>query len=662
MTLRTRLTAAFLVVVLVPLLVVLAVVTSRLPEQLAQVEERGLRDSSRLVAQLVARRCDQALAAAEVAARAARATTRADDPELTVVLEDLVQRGLADGVRVTRPGGETAAVVGVAPQVPERDCTSGAPSATGERVQIAALVRLEQRGVAAVGPPGAAVASFSVDDALAGSLGQLVGAAEVVLLVDGRVVASSAGIPPAVLRAAAAAGSDGDRTVRAEGRSAALVPARAGQPVTVLVVERRDDATVLPPYAGVGIITAALLMAVGIAVLVARATTRPLEELGAAAARVAGGDLHTTIEVRSRDELGLLATSFNTMTGELRRYVGALEDSRNELQAGVARIGDALAGTHDVDRIVDVVLDTAIAATRARSGAVWLVGPDGSTLQLAVLEGFAGAAPPASELLVGAGVVGRVARSGEPLRGRPGTGDLLPAAGEPAAESLLAVPLRSSSRLIGVLAVYDREDGEPFDETDLATLRTFTSQATVAVDNVLLHEEARRLSVTDGLTGLWNYRYFTMTVGKEIERATRFGRPLALLLLDLDHFKLVNDVYGHQRGDAVLVELAERVRAQVREVDTVARYGGEEFVVVLPETDAQGAALAAERIRAAVQRRPFGEPGDAPLDITVSVGAAVYPLHGSNATTLVGRADEALYAAKHAGRDTWRLAEALREP
>jgi diguanylate cyclase (GGDEF)-like protein len=258
-------------------------------------------------------------------------------------------------------------------------------------------------------------------------------------------------------------------------------------------------------------------------------------------------------------------------------------------------------------------------------------------------------------------VAGRVARSGEPLRGRPGVGDLLPAPGEPPADALLAVPLRSSSRLIGVLAVYDRADGQPFDEADLSILRTFTSQATVAVDNVLLHEEARRLSVTDALTGLWNYRYFTMTVGKEIERATRFNRPLALLLLDLDHFKLVNDVYGHQRGDAVLVELAARVRTQVREVDTVARYGGEEFVVVLPETDAQGAALAAERIRSAVQRRPFGEPGDPPLDITVSVGAAVYPLHGSSATTLVGRADEALYAAKRGGRDAWRLADVVRD-
>jgi len=116
------------------------------------------------------------------------------------------------------------------------------------------------------------------------------------------------------------------------------VPAGPGQPVSVLVVLRRAEvASVVPIFLGITVL--ALPMAVGIAVLVARATTRPLGELGAAASRVAGGDLNTTIEVRSRDELGLLATSFNTMTEELRRYVGALEDSRNELQAGVARIG-----------------------------------------------------------------------------------------------------------------------------------------------------------------------------------------------------------------------------------------------------------------------------------------------------------------------------------
>jgi two-component system, cell cycle response regulator len=102
------------------------------------------------------------------------------------------------------------------------------------------------------------------------------------------------------------------------------------------------------------------------------------------------------------------------------------------------------------------------------------------------------------------------------------------------------------------------------------------------------------------------------------------------------------------------------VRAQVRDVDTVARYGGEEFVVILPETDEEGAVLAAERIRAAVRRRPFGDAGETPLEVTVSVGVAVFPVHGAASTSLLQRADQALYTAKREGRDTWRLADAGR--
>ena len=399
----------------------------------------------------------------------------------------------------------------------------------------------------------------------------------------------------------------------------------------------------------------AIVVAVVIALLFARATTQPLAQLGDAASRIAEGDLSTVIEVRSRDEIGRLGAAFNSMTEDLRRYVGQLEASRDELQAGLARLGDTLSSTHDLDRILHVVLESAMASTRASGGMVLLLTPSRDELVLAASEGLD--VPIDLRLKVGDGVSGRAALSGDALRGRvgDGPGELRPAAGEPGDMSLIAVPLKSSGTVIGVLDLYGSALPGGFDDNDLATIRTFASQATVAVDNVLLHEEARRLSITDGLTGLWNYRYFTMTVGKEIERAARFSRPLALLMLDLDHFKAVNDTFGHQRGDSVLVELAGRIRAEVRDVDTVARYGGEEIVVILPETDEAGAAQLAERICAAVSRKPFGEPGVPPVHLTISAGAAVFPTHGLAASVLLARADEALYESKHAGRNTWRL-------
>jgi diguanylate cyclase (GGDEF)-like protein len=173
---------------------------------------------------------------------------------------------------------------------------------------------------------------------------------------------------------------------------------------------------------------------------------------------------------------------------------------------------------------------------------------------------------------------------------------------------------------------------------------------------VQLHQEAQRLSTTDGLTGLWNFRYLSMSLAREIERSTRFERPLAVLMLDLDHFKAVNDTHGHARGDSVLRELAHRVQEQIREVDTFARYGGEEFVVVLPETTLEGAALLAERICLAVRRESFLVDGEDPLAITVSIGVAAFPEHGSSAATLMRAADKALYVAKHEGRDRWHVA------
>jgi diguanylate cyclase (GGDEF)-like protein len=216
----------------------------------------------------------------------------------------------------------------------------------------------------------------------------------------------------------------------------------------------------------------------------------------------------------------------------------------------------------------------------------------------------------------------------------------------------VAVPLVRGDRTIGVIALYGRTTPEPFGQADAETLSSFAGQASVAIENVLLHQETRQLSITDGLTGVWNRRYLEMTLRKEIERGQRFGRPLSLLMLDIDKFKAVNDRYGHQRGDEVLVEVTRRILGEIRtNIDVVGRYGGEEFIVVLPETPSGGARVVAEKIREAMRNESFvGASGD-PLSITVSVGVSTYPEDGAAAEELIGRADAALYRAKAEGRD-----------
>ncbi|HWH30897.1 MAG TPA: diguanylate cyclase [Mycobacteriales bacterium] len=641
MTLRSRLFAAFVAVVAVPLLVGLALLASSLPRAAATQQERTVAAEAALAAQLLAAECARARAAAEAAGRAVLAVPAEDVDAQTAALRSLVDRGLAEGVHVSDGAGRTVRAGTVPDDVV--DCASGRLGAG----PLVAVARLQQSGTA---QPGTAVAALRPVAGLVEQLRRTMSAESVVLLAGDRVVTSSGTADPAVVRTAAA--SDGP--VQTRGHVAMSAPVAGTAEARLVVVEPVTEGVDVV-RTGLLVVLGAVLLAAALARVLARATTRPLEELGDAAARVASGDLDTTIEVRSRDEVGLLAGAFNAMTDELRDHVGQLQASRDELRAGLARLGETLSSTHDLERILGVVLETAIATTAARAGVVLLVDPTGSLLDLAVARGLEGRAPdPRLRIPVGDGVLGRVASEGEPLHGA--VRQLGASAREPAADTVVAVPLRGKSGVLGVLALYDvRGDGDELSD-DLLTLRTLADQAAVAVENVLLHRDVTRLAVTDGLTGLANYRSFTETIAREIDRASRFGRPVALLLLDIDHFKQVNDTHGHQRGDAVLVELAGRIVEQVRDVDTVARYGGEELVVVLPETDEEGAEQAAERIRVAVAGRPFGGAGQEPVTVTVSLGVAVHRPHGGTAASLLRRADEALYAAKRAGRNAWRTA------
>jgi two-component system cell cycle response regulator len=641
-TLRWRLTIAFVLVVLVPLLVGALLVSRAFPAAIEHRQQAAVSSSARLVGQVLRDTCDRARATAEAVGRAATSGTPA---EAAAAGASLVQRGLADGVRVIATGGRLVVEKGSLPVAP-LDCFAG----QAEGGHVAAVVPLLTAGRKLV---GTAIASFDANGSLLSELRGALGDADVMLVgTDGAVVAMSGDLPTSLIDA----GLRHPEGTRLHGWVVAGEVSGDGQPLGLVVAQPSAEGPGLLVDAGL-VILVALVAAIGIAVFSARATTRPLEVLGEAASRVAAGDLSTLIEVRSKDEIGRLAHAFNAMTEDLRTYVGQLEASRDDLQNGLARLGETLAGSHDLDRILHVVLESAMASARAGGGMVMLLTPGRDHLVLAASQGLD--VPLDLRVAVGEGVTGEVALSGEPLRGRigHGPGELWPSAGEPTATSCIAVPLKSSGTVIGVLDLFGSELPGGFDDNDVATIRTFASQATVAVDNVLLHEEAQRLSITDGLTGLWNYRYFTMSVTKEIERASRFGRPLALLMLDLDHFKDVNDSFGHQRGDAVLIELAGRIRAEARDVDTVARYGGEEIVVVLPETDEAGARQAAERFCSAVRRKPFGEPGLPPVRLTISAGVAVYPFHGSTASSLLACADAALYDAKRAGRDTWRVSE-----
>ena len=218
--------------------------------------------------------------------------------------------------------------------------------------------------------------------------------------------------------------------------------------------------------------------------------------------------------------------------------------------------------------------------------------------------------------------------------------------------SEVIAPLIHSHKLVGMVLLGPKINGEAYTQTDLEMLTLITNIVAVAIANAQLYQKVRETSITDELTGLYNYRYFRIRLRDEVFRARRTGRPTSLAILDVDNFKHYNDTLGHPAGDQVLKQIAKILQKSVRDTDVVARYGGEEFCVILPEVDVTGSISFAERLRKNVEDHPFfmeeTQPGG---KVTISIGVATYPKDATIMKELIVRADVALYRAKRTGRN-----------
>ncbi len=221
-------------------------------------------------------------------------------------------------------------------------------------------------------------------------------------------------------------------------------------------------------------------------------------------------------------------------------------------------------------------------------------------------------------------------------------------------ESLLLIPLVAGEHKLGIINCW-RLGLDQFSDRELEAASLFAHIAAAAWRNAQLYAELLSAAMTDPLTRLYNSRWLRDTGDRDLARAAREGKPLALLLVDLDHFKRVNDGGGHAAGDLVLQRVASRLRSTVRGMDAVVRLGGEEFVALLQDCDADGAAVVAEAIRVAVRDIALPEGCGLPR-LTASIGIAAYPEHAGDLEQLLAAADRAMYAAKQAGRD--RIARA----
>ncbi|MDH5676306.1 MAG: diguanylate cyclase [Myxococcales bacterium] len=218
--------------------------------------------------------------------------------------------------------------------------------------------------------------------------------------------------------------------------------------------------------------------------------------------------------------------------------------------------------------------------------------------------------------------------------------------------SLLILPLMVRDHATGTLALAARRR-DAFGPRVRPALSVLANQLAVSLANAASVRQLEQLATTDGLTGCYNKRYFNEEMKSRIHAAERFGRELALIITDIDHFKSVNDTYGHATGDVVIGELGAILQRLARETDVVARFGGEEFCILCEETGAEGAVQLAERIRQELEATRF-ETELGQLKVTCSLGVATYPKHGAHRQQLFEAADAALYAAKHAGRNCVR--------
>ncbi len=218
-------------------------------------------------------------------------------------------------------------------------------------------------------------------------------------------------------------------------------------------------------------------------------------------------------------------------------------------------------------------------------------------------------------------------------------------------KSLMCVPIKSKGTILGVLEIINKTADEPFSKDDLDLLMRLVDHAAIAIERASLYQKMAELSITDDLTKLFNTRYLNRTLEIEITRSNRHHSSLSLIFMDVDHFKMINDNYGHLIGSKLLVEMGQLLIKSLRTIDIVARYGGDEFVIVLPQTAPHSAVQIAERIRRSTEQNVFLKREGYSLRVTASFGVASFPESAKSKEDLLRLADEAMYRVKYQTRN-----------
>lgn len=341
---------------------------------------------------------------------------------------------------------------------------------------------------------------------------------------------------------------------------------------------------------------------------------------------------------------------------ENKKLRATLKQVKKEL-AFFFNVGKLLTSTLELNKVTEIITGNIQKIVSAEAWSLLLIDDKMGELYCAVTKGsYLPGELKDVRLRIGEGVAGIVAKRGRPMIVKEVLNDkryskyfrdikgLVP-------KDVLCVPIISKKNTIGVIELVNRKNGRIFTKDDQELMMKFADQASMAIERASLYNKMANLAITDDLTKLFNMRYLYRVLDTEVKRCRRYHSTFAIIFLDLDSFKLVNDTHGHLIGSKTLVEVARMLVSSLRDVDIISRYGGDEFVIVLPHTTVEMAYRIAARIQHDMNKHSFLTEEGLSLKITASFGVAGYPDHAGDETELLRIADRAMYSAKDMGRN-----------
>jgi len=418
-----------------------------------------------------------------------------------------------------------------------------------------------------------------------------------------------------------------------------------------------------------GLSLAGLIITIGIAWLFVRALITPIRTLATTAESITHGDLTQKTSLDRKDELGILGDAFNLMVDKLRDQIDLLEhrvaERTEELTDWVAQLknrnreiaifnsmSEWLLACRNESEAYTVLEQAAQKLFPEQAGQILLLGKDGQRLQLARSWNMQ---QPQSRTDFEFDDCLALRRGSMHFSEHPGEGLDCHHIPRVLKSAYLCVPITASGEVLGVLHIEFIAPDELKDHMSSRDLKRFAGalaeQVALTVTNLRLREQLQQQSIRDPLTGLYNRRYLEESLPREAQRARRTGSSVAVIMLDVDHFKQVNDKHGHITGDNILQKLGQLLQHNTRGEDIACRYGGEEFILILPNTSLQDAMKRAEAIRSLAEKKLRVDRGDQTISATLSAGVAAFPDSGPDLETVAQAADKALYQAKEQGRN-----------